>query len=59
MEKKCLFFKDDGFVSITMYMLLIYLYQVFQYYYNKLMYVIEIRKNVIEIYEQKLFEMIG
>lgn len=56
---KLLLSKNDGFVSITMYILLVYLSQVFYYYYNKIMYIIEIRKDLIEIYELKLLEMIG
>ncbi|MFC3900814.1 hypothetical protein [Aliicoccus persicus] len=51
--------KNDGFVSITMYIFLVYLYQVFYYYYNKIIYIIEIRKNLIEIYNQKLIELMG
>ena len=56
---KLLLSKNDGFVSITMYILLVYLSQVFYYYYNKIMYIIEIRKDLIEIYELKLLQMIG
>ena len=51
--------KNDGFVSITMYIFLVYLYQVFYYYYNKIIYIIEIRKNLIDIYNQKLIALMG
>ncbi len=50
---------NDGFVSVSLFILFIYLYQTFYYYYNKISYIIEIRKNIIHIYEQKILEIIG
>lgn len=50
---------NDGFVSVSLFILFVYLYQIVFYYYNKISYIIEIRKNIIHIYEQKILEIIG
>lgn len=56
---KLLHLRNDGFVSMSLFILFVYLYQTFYYYYNKMSYIIGIRKNIIHIYEQKILEIIG
>jgi len=51
--------KNEGFISFSMYIILIYLISVYYHFYNRYMMVIEIRTNLILIYENYINKIIG
>ncbi len=56
---KKLLLKNDGFISFSLYIILIYLISVYYHFYNRYMMVIEIRTNLILIYENYINKIIG
>lgn len=42
--------KNDGFFSLSIYFVLIYLVGVYYHYYNRFQLIFDIRMNLIEIY---------
>lgn len=50
---------NDGFISFSLYIILIYLISVYYHFYNRYMMVIEIRTNLILIYENYINRIIG
>lgn len=56
---KKLLLKNDGFISFSLYIILIYLISVYYHFYNRYMIVIEIRTNLILIYENYINKIIG
>lgn len=42
--------KNDGFFSLSVYFILIYLVGVYYHYYNRFQLIFDIRMNLIEIY---------
>lgn len=50
---------NDGFISFSLYIILIYLISVYYHFYNRYMMVIEIRTNLILIYENYINKIIG
>ncbi len=51
--------KNDGFISFSLYIILVYLISVYYHFYNRYMMVIEIRTNLILIYENYINKIIG
>lgn len=51
--------KNEGFISFSLYIILIYLISVYYHFYNRYMMVIEIRTNLILIYENYINKIIG
>lgn len=51
--------KNEGFISFSLYIILIYLISVYYHFYNRYMMVIEIRTNLIFIYENYINKIIG
>lgn len=56
---KKLLLENDGFISFSLYIILIYLISVYYHFYNRYMMVIEIRSNLILIYENYINKLIG
>lgn len=56
---KKLLLKNEGFISFSLYIILIYLISVYYHFYNRYMMVIEIRTNLILIYENYINKIIG
>ncbi|SDK54667.1 hypothetical protein SAMN05216216_104169 [Lacicoccus qingdaonensis] len=56
---KKLLLENDGFISFSLYIVLIYLISVYFHFYNRYMMVIEIRTNLILIYENYINKIIG
>lgn len=56
---KKLLLENDGFISFSLYIVLIYLISVYFHFYNRYMMVIEIRTNLILIYESYINKIIG
>lgn len=56
---KRLLLKNDGFISFSLYIVLIYLITVYYHFYNRYMMIIEIRSNLILIYENYIHQIIG
>lgn len=55
---KRLLLKNDGFISFSLYIILIYLISVYYHFYNRYMMIIEIRTNLIFIYENYINKII-
>lgn len=51
---KRFYFGNDGFFSLSVYIVLIYLIGLYYQYYNEIMITIDIRMNFIEIYKEKI-----
>ncbi|CAM4169868.1 Sensor histidine kinase [Jeotgalicoccus halotolerans] len=51
--------KNDGFFSLSVYFLLIYLIGVYYHYYNRFQLVLDIRMNLIEIYISRIDQIIN
>ena len=51
--KRC-HFGNNGFFSLSVYVVLIYLIGLYYQYYNEIMITIDIRMNFIEIYQEKI-----
>lgn len=56
---KRLSLKSDGFFSLSVYFLLIYLVGVYYHYYNRFQLILDIRMNLIEIYISKIDQIIN
>lgn len=46
--------RNDGFFSLSIYFILIYLLGVYYHYYNRFQLIYNIRENLIEIYITKI-----
>lgn len=53
------FLKSDGFFSLSLYFLLIYLIGVYYHYYNRFQLILDIRMNLIEIYISRIDQIIN
>lgn len=51
--------KNDGFFSLSVYFLLIYLIGVYYHYYHRFQLVLDIRMNLIEIYISRIDQIIN
>lgn len=56
---KRLSLRSDGFFSLSVYFLLIYLVGVYYHYYNRFQLILDIRMNLIEIYISKIDQIIN
>lgn len=56
---KRLSLKNDGFFSLSVYFLLIYLVGVYYHYYNRFQLILDIRRNLIEIYISRIDQIIN
>lgn len=56
---KHLSLKNDGFFSLSVYFLLIYLIGVYYHYYNRFQLILDIRMNLIEIYISRIDQIIN
>ncbi|SOC38706.1 hypothetical protein SAMN05878391_0507 [Salinicoccus kekensis] len=56
---KRLLLENDGFISFSLYIVLIYLITVYFHFYNRYMMIIEIRTNLILTYENSIHQIIG
>ncbi|CAD2073776.1 hypothetical protein GCM10007275_04510 [Jeotgalicoccus coquinae] len=50
---------NDGFFSVSVYFLLIYLIGVYYHYFNRFQLVLDIRMNLIEIYISRIYQIIN
>ncbi|CEA00059.1 hypothetical protein BN1048_00793 [Jeotgalicoccus saudimassiliensis] len=50
---------NDGFFSISVYFLLIYLAGVYYHYFNRFQLILDIRMNLIEIYISRIQQIIN
>ena len=50
---------NEGFFSISVYFLLIYLIGVYYHYFIKFQLILDIRMNLIEIYISKIYQIIN
>lgn len=55
---KILSSRNDGFISFSLYIILIYLITVYYHFYNRYMMIIEIRTNLILTYENYIHQII-
>jgi hypothetical protein len=51
------FKNDHGFISFSMYIILIYLIGIYIHFYNRIMMVTEIRGNFISIYQEYINQL--
>ncbi len=56
---KRLSLKSDGFFSLSVYFLLIYLVGVYYHYVNRFQLILDIRMNLIEIYISRIDQIIN
>lgn len=56
---KRLLSENDGFISFSLYIVLIYLITLYFHFYNRYMMIIEIRTNLILTYENSIHQIIG
>lgn len=56
---KRLSLKSDGFFSLSVYFLLIYLVGVYYHYINRFQLILDIRMNLIEIYISRIDQIIN
>lgn len=56
---KRLLSENDGFMSFSLYIMLIYLITLYYHFYNRYMMIIDIRTNLILIYENSIHQIIG
>jgi hypothetical protein len=50
---------NDGFFSVSVYFLLIYLIGVYYHYFNRFQLILDIRMNLIEIYISRIDQIIN
>lgn len=53
------YLKSEGFFSLSTYIVLIYLLGLYYYYYERLQLILEIRINLIEIYINRISQIIS
>lgn len=51
--------RNDGFFSLSVYFLLIYLIGIYYHYINRFQLILDIRMNLIEIYITKIQQIIN
>lgn len=55
--KPFIFKNTNGFISFSAYIILIYLLSIYIHFYNRVMMVVDIRSNLISVYQEYIFQL--